>query len=377
MLNGHLERREITLRLLAPVHIGSGEHLSKKEYIFDGRSGHIYFPDFPRLFTFLKERSLVSKYEEFLLHPRDNDFRVFLRSHNITEGDYPSFISYRIAAGEATRSTNFREIRTFIKDSAGRPYIPGSSLKGAIRTAIAAYLIKEGDWERSRQAIGAADASAPLRRYLVKETRSLESRVFYRLGLQDRNGGIINDPVNDFMQGIRISDSAPVGLENLTLAGKYDRKPDGAVNLLPIFRECLIPGTEAQFMMTLDLPMLAKAGLSLKIMEDALHSFADAHYDNFEQAFRELPDDAPVKAEQGVDVILGGGAGYVSKTLTYNLFTQRDRALPLVSKILAKQFARHGHANDTQKYKVSPHMLKTTMYAGTYYQMGRCELIIK
>lgn len=409
MLNGHLERREVILRLLAPVHIGSGERLNKKEYIFDGRSGSIYFPDFARLFTFLKERSLISKYEEFLLKPRDNDFRVFLGSHNITEADYPVFVRYQIAAGEAARSANFREVLTFIKDSAGRPYIPGSSLKGAIRTAIAAYLTQQGDWERSRQAIETADASAPPRRYLASETRSLESRVFYRLGIQDRNGRIINDPVNDFMQGIRISDSAPMSFANLTLAGKYDRRTDGTVNSLPIFRECLIPGTEAHFMLTLDLPILAKVGLNLKIIEKALHIFADDHYANFEHAFPELPDDAPAAATQGVDLILGGGAGYVSKTITYNLFsprnragaqtpeqeqdnnrardqklqpgreqvTERSRALPLVSRILAKQFARHGHANDAQRHKVSPRMLKTTMYAGTYYQMGRCELIIK
>ncbi|NLK52426.1 MAG: type III-A CRISPR-associated RAMP protein Csm5 [Syntrophomonadaceae bacterium] len=378
MKYGHLERINLTLRMLAPVFIGSGERLNKKEYIFDAKKGIIYFLDLPRLVVFLKSRSLLSKYEEFLIQPRYKDFRVFLKENKIVEADYSSFVSYSITAGEAARVPNFREVVTFIKDADGRPYIPGSSLKGAIRTALAAQLMKKGDWDQERRNIEVADTSGPPRRYLSGESSILEKKAFYRLGIQNpKNGEVLFSPINDFMQGIRISDSAAVDFENLTLAGKYDRKPDGTFNLLPIFRECLIPGTEVQLLMTLDRPMLAKVGLDLNSIEDALHSFADDHYANFEQFFTELPEDASIEAKQGVDIILGGGAGYVSKTLTYNLLPMRDQAVSVTAKILAKQFQRHGHFKDASKYKVSPHILKTTMYAGEYYQMGKCELILK
>lgn len=378
MKYGHLERVNIILRSLAPVFIGSGERLNKKEYIFNAKKGIIYFPDFSRLFAFLKSRSLLPKYEEFLTKPRYNDFRAFLEENKIIEADYPHFVSYSIAAGEAARVSNFREVLTFINDSEGRPYIPGSTLKGVIRTALAAQLIKKGDWDRDRLNIKRADTSTAPRYYLSRENSTLEKKVFYRLGIRNpKNGEVLSSPINDFMQGIRISDSASVGFENLTLAGKYDRKPDGTVNLLPIFRECLIPGTEVHLHMTLDMPMLAKVGLNLNSIEDALHSFADEHYANFERIFAELPEDASVKAKQGVDIILGGGAGYVSKTLIYNLYPERDQAVSLAAKILAKRFHKHDHFKDASNYKVSPHILKTTMYAGEYYQMGKCELILK
>jgi CRISPR/Cas system CSM-associated protein Csm5 (group 7 of RAMP superfamily) len=71
----HLERLNITLRSLSPVFIGSGERLSKKEYIFDPRKGMIYFPDFPRLVAFLKSRSLLPAYQDYLLQARNNDSR--------------------------------------------------------------------------------------------------------------------------------------------------------------------------------------------------------------------------------------------------------------------------------------------------------------
>ncbi len=379
MRYGHLERLDITLRALAPVFIGSGEQLNKKEYIFDRRKGLICFPDFPRLVDFLRSRSMLSKYEAFLTQPRQNDFRAFLEENNILASDYSSFVSYSIAAGEAARAENFREVLTFIKDSQGHPYIPGSSLKGAIRTALAAHLLKKGDWERDRRNIEGVDSTVPPRKYLARESSTLEKEIFYKLGIRNpKDGKEIFSPINDVMQGIRISDSAALSFENLTLTGKYDRKPDGTVTLLPIFRECLLPGTEAHLQMTLDLPMLAQVGLNAEVIEAALHGFADEHYAHFEQYFAELPEDAPVASKEGVDIILGGGAGYVSKTLTYNLFPQRDKAVPLTAKIMAKQFPpRHGHSKDASQYKVSPHILKTTMYGGEYYQMGKCELILK
>lgn len=311
-----------------------------------------------------------------MLQPRQNDFKTFLHENEVGEKDYSVFVNYCIDAGEAARTVNFQEVLTFIKDGSGYPYIPGSSLKGAIRTALAAWLMKTGSWEREKRDIESAEAPRQIRYYLSNENSRLEKTVFCRLGIQDpRDGKPVSGPVNDFMQAIRISDSAPVNFNFLTLTGKYDRKPDGTVNPLPIFRECLIPGTEVNFTMTLDVTMLARVGLNIERIETALHEFADAHYANFEQHFYELPNDAEVSANRGVDIILGGGAGYVSKTLTYNLYSRHEQALPLVSKIMLKQFPKHGHHRDVKEHHVSPHILKTTLYKDEYYQMGRCELV--
>jgi len=378
MRYGHLERLELTLRALSPVFIGSGEKLSKKEYLLDSPKGLIYFPNQLRLMDYLKQQGLFPAYETFLIETRQNDLRAFLQANRVPEKDYAAFVSYTILAGEAARSANFREVLTFIKDAEGRPYIPGSSVKGALRTALAAELIKAADGERLRRSVSRADASQPSRRYLKWESEGLEKELFCRLDIRDPQGrtNLSRQPVNDLMRGIQISDSAPLRYEQMTLTGKYDRKPDGTVNALPIFRECLVPGSEARLLMTLDLPVLSKAGVDAGTIEAALHSFADAHYANFEQFYSEATDDAQVVAQEGVDLLLGGGAGYVSKTLVYNLFPQREEALALAAKIMHKQFNKHGHARDVQGYKVSPHTFKLTRYKNQYYPMGRCELII-
>ncbi len=377
MKYGHLERINVTLRALGPVFIGSGESFNKKEYIFNSSQGLIHFLHLPRFVSFLKSRNLLNSYEKFLIDPRSKDLHKFLLDHNVQEDDYSAFVIYSIEAGEAAQAPNFREVLPFLKDPSGHPYIPGSSLKGALRTALGAYLLKRDNWDRLRQDIERADTNINARRYLKREKDVLERQLYYRLQIRNpRDNRPVSGAINDFMQGIRISDSAPLDFSSLTLAGKYDRKPDGTVSPLPIFRECLKPDSEASLVITLDLPVLAKVGLTLGDIEKSLHSFADEYYANFEQHFAELSDDAPLAAQQGVDIILGGGAGYVSKTLTYNLFPQTDKALALVAKIMSKQFpARHGHTRDVNVHSISPHMLKTARYAGQYYQMGRCELI--
>ncbi len=375
MKYGHLERVSLVLRALSPVFIGSGERLNKKEYIFDVQNRQIHFPDLPRLVSFLKKRSLLSAYENFLANPRLNDLQAFLADRRVTADDYCHFVQYSIDAGEAVRAGNFREVLIFVKDPEGKPYIPGSSLKGAIRTALAAWLLQQGDWERDRSMVEKADSAVAPRRYLSRESDRLERRIFYRLNRRDRQGQQINNAVNDLMQAIRISDSRPLSYDNLTLVGKYDRKPDGTVSPIPIFRECLMPSSQACLEMTLDLPMLAQVGMDADTIEKALHYFAEQHYARFEQYFAELPEDADTAARQGVDVILGGGAGYVSKTVTYNLFPDRERALRIVSKIMVKHFPGHNHNSDVNRYKVSPHTLKTTVFREEYYPMGRCELL--
>jgi CRISPR-associated protein Csm5 len=375
---GHLERIEVTLKALAPVFIGSGESLTKKEYILDPAKGLVHIPDLVKLIGFLKQKLLLPKYEKYLTHPRNNDLRIFLQEHSIGEKDYAAFTRYSIEAGEAAKANNFREVLTFVKGPEGKPYIPGSSLKGAIRTALAAKLMQNGNWSNLRNSIEAgADNFRGLRPYLRQESKKIEQHAFDRLEIKDPKNPArsIPAPINDVMRGIQVSDSAPLKYDNLILTGKYERKPDGTVKVLPIFRECLQPGSETHFIMTLELPVLAKAGINLKFIEEALHGFADQHYAAFEEHFKELPQDAPLAADKGVDIILGGGSGYVSKTITYNLFPERKRALSLVAKILDKQFYKHKHSKDSSIYKVSPHILKTTMYQNCYYQMGRCELI--
>jgi CRISPR-associated protein Csm5 len=355
--------------------------LSKKEYIFDQRNGKVHMPDLARLTGFLAKHSLLPEFEHFMFQSENNNLHAFLSDIGIKPSDYPAFVTYTIDAGEVADSEHFRGVLTFMKNADGKPYIPGSSLKGAIRTAIAAKLMKKGNWDRIVQEIErAADDFRGPRYYVSKEARNLENRVFNKLDLKDpRNPEKIKwyDIVNDFMRGIRISDSEPINFDNLTLCGKYDRKPDGEIIILPIYRECLVPNTTTKLLLTIDKPVLEKFGIDILFIEDALRDFSNAYQANYEQYFAGSKADAKVKTNNGAGIILGGGAGYAAKTLVYPLIPDQNRALRLVSKMMTKQFPKHRHEKDTGAYKISPHILKTTRYKNAYYHMGKCELFFK
>lgn len=379
MKYGHLARVKLKLETLSPVFIGSGESLTKKEYIYDRKTKMIYMLDLGKFIGFLAERSLLKAYERYLLQPRNNDLYFFLYENKVEKKDYEKFTLYTLDAGEIISQDKFRGILTFVKGADGLPYIPGSSLKGAIRTAIAAKLLQKGNFEREISNIEKAVNNRNRRDYNYstnREASNLDSKLFNKLDFKDpRNPNRVKwyDSVNDCMRGIQISDSTPIDFKYLTICGKYDRKPNGDINVLPIYRECLIPGTTTEFIMTLDKPVLSKWGIDLDFVQDALSVFMDIYHRQFSSYFKELREDAE-NIQVDANLILGGGAGYATKTLSYPLIKNRDRALKLVEKIMVRQFSKHRHEIDADVHRVSPHTLKTTMYKGKYYEMGKCHI---
>lgn len=117
---------KIELTILSPVHIGSGEEISPIEYFIDGNKfirididGLFNDPLFkPQMDKFI-EQAKNKRYIGELLQ------KDLLLSHPL----YSLDISY------GARNCNPIAVKGFIK-SAGRVYIPGSSLKGSILSAV-------------------------------------------------------------------------------------------------------------------------------------------------------------------------------------------------------------------------------------------------
>lgn len=135
---------EFKLTTLSPVHIGCKENISPySDYIYN--EGKVYFIDENKLIQFLKSRDdmdeVMDDYIDIIqvqaysnLQDRHN-LENFFQKYGL---EMENFISHSLDTnGKITQTIN----RTI--NSSGRFYIPGSSIKGAIRTCLLFHHIKE------------------------------------------------------------------------------------------------------------------------------------------------------------------------------------------------------------------------------------------
>ncbi len=127
------------LKILSPVHIGCGEEYSGLSYLIDKRKKppQICIVTEDLVFTMLNDFQIISfvKWIETERFPNlFSFFRNILKDENFTlqnELQRKSIYSIPNFAGEE----RLRPINAFIKQMY-HPYIPGSEIKGAIRTAV-------------------------------------------------------------------------------------------------------------------------------------------------------------------------------------------------------------------------------------------------
>ncbi|QTA38789.1 type III-A CRISPR-associated RAMP protein Csm5 [Thermosipho ferrireducens] len=122
-----IKKYKYELEIITPLAICSGEVIQSFEVIKDGNSAYVL--DFQKLMS--QEENFLNyliEYPEIL--ESSEEIKKVLRFFNV---DYSKYIKHSLK-GYLPRNLRINE---FVK-TAGRPYIPGSSLKGAIRT----FLIK-------------------------------------------------------------------------------------------------------------------------------------------------------------------------------------------------------------------------------------------
>jgi CRISPR-associated protein Csm5 len=373
----YLKQYRLKIRTLSPVFIGSGKRLTKKEYLYIPRTQEIIFVDTRKLFDLLESKQLSGAYEDFIMGGQKNLYD-WLQTQHLTQREIRSIGSYSIHAGNALEtSSNFRltGIELFIKDANNRPFLPGSSVKGVIRTAILAQMTERNDY--SSRLPNYRDSIRRNRRtyILSKESKEVETECLHTLALTDKRGREIprQNAVNSIMKGLEISDSMPLECSSLTLCAKVDVGTSGFPKKLPIARECIRPGVTAKHVLTLDTRVLEKAGIDVSAVLSAIRRFYQIQHQYFLSKFAKVQemDHTP---SNGYELFLGGGTGFVSKSLLYPML--KEKGLDLTSELMTKQFRGHHHERDRER-GVSPHMLKCTKYDNKVYLMGRCEVTIE
>lgn len=368
---------EVELTAGGPVYIGNGRKIEKKEYAYFPDKKEVAILDKAKLTVLLSSKNMMNQYKNFILGSDRADLGSWLEAHGIPYDKYRQCIRYRLDSGDAVDKTHsVKAIDEFIKDAYGLPYVPGSSIKGMLRTALLAYDIsrKPSRYDGIKENIKKTDMSRfDRKKLLYTENRNLDEtgfRVQQSTGLitlkkESRPGDI----VNDIMAGIIVSDSEPLSVSDLILCGKIDTHTDGTERKLNVVREALRPGTKIKFTITIDTSVCS---LTKEDIENAIGYFSRMYYECFLKAFS---IDRPAENT----VWLGGGAGFVSKTEIYPVFDKKD-GIDITKDILESTVSKnnkiggkqdHKHSRD-KSYGASPHICKMTCYKGTKYQMGLC-----
>lgn len=330
-----MKNYKISLEILTPVFIGNGLQITKKDFELKDDKAYVYDPI--KLYS-----TLGILYESFLMNNANlTDYLNRMRYQNHLKINQA--VKYKLYCGETGIRKNDL-IHEFIKDPYGYPYIPGSSIKGTIRTALLAKKIKEG----------------PINKFALYKREAIDKWEGAKR-IEEEAFGKITD--NDFRY-LKISDSLPLSVDDLTLSKKIDIFKDGeSNNKLNVCRETLRPGTRVTFNLTVD----KENKYTPEDIMDAIQMFAKQYRTSYISKFNSS------KGRQYGDriIYLGGGTGFLTKTINRSLYG--DETLQKVSKYLRKRFPRHRHEKDIA-LGLSPRAKKCTMYKNEIVEMGICRI---
>lgn len=365
-MNQYLKCYQVVLRTLSPIFIGSGKEIGKKEYIFLTPK-KVGMPDAQGFYGQMCKLGKAEAFEGYLLGREKIDLTEWLKKQRIGLEAVKPHIKYTLDCADAVVGGDVRRLQVMecVKDAYGNPYIPGSSLKGMFRTILLGTDVMNAPqkYHNAKQNLRRnMDNRTSRTNYLKRDINEIEGTA-YRTMQRERTKPL--DAVNDIMQGLVISDSEPISVDALVLCQKTDIHTNGTERRLPLLRECIKPDTEIRFTMTIDSQICP---YTEKDIFDAVRTFMNNYHTNFLSAF------TGIKKPNEKDVFLGGGCGFVSKTVIYPLFGKKE-GIDVVPKIFEKTNVPRNHKHDMDKgYGASPHTIKCTRYQGRVYQMGMCRI---
>jgi CRISPR-associated protein Csm5 len=339
-MKSYFKKYNFILITMAPLHIGSGSFYTQKEYIYE--NNQYLFPDKVRLYQKIGAlgSSYQKKYEGFLLQNVGNNTPKsrlidFLNDNKIKARDFGGY-AIQATGLETEKKGQLNQISQFVRDPYGNPYIPGSSLKGALRT----ILVNEKFTEQDRDIPWGARKS---------------------------------EKFNDIFHEIYVSDSQPLKNEDLILTQKWDfskeKSPRKAspTTSLPVFRECLRPLLAVRFVIQVQTSRAAE-------LIDSLMDYAEKFYQRYKKKFL---IDFPSEYQQDniyAPLYLGAGSGLWTKTdidhvkieeIGQGKLKMKGKGVLKLTKFKPKKFKFQGKITSLIKNN------------GNFYEMGKANFIVK
>ena len=378
---------EMELDVCTPLFIGSGEKITKLDYVYQSSNGMVYMLDEAKWASFLKRARLMNDFtskvealgkrfslDSYLKNHRElaarlhtSDIVMELKRRGVFHEGIPAYVTGKN-----------HDIVTFARNGLGERYIPGSSLKGAFRTAILAYVLLNIDRTKCYNKLEHATRNA------VDETMDdVEKYLGIRI---DKDGKY--DMVNSRFKGLTVSDAKLIN-ETAAIVQKWDlslTKSQSEKKPIPIYREAIVPATKAVFTIGIDGSERGMGEIGVKTAGNLLHAlsvFRNLQYKTYKEAIDKVYKGSVdhsvfryLDELNEANLVLGGGTGYISKTLIYPIAGSREKGKSIARKILSEQFDRPGRKYDPKHCYddiISPHTLKLTK-SNDMHMMGLCNI---
>lgn len=404
MNTSRIERKEYEIECLSPVHIGNGTVLKAFEYLYDRKEQKVYFIDEGKWIRLLARRQLMDDFAAYI-----QEVSVAMGRRGPFKGDnvwewlikrgVPATEIRKIAIMTADVTTNnklldrgsLNDIARNVATADGMLYIPGSSIKGALRTGIIYGMIKKGTanyrryWGDFAECVAHSRHAREVQKTAENIIKKIEKDVLQKLVIPSKER--LSGAVLDSMRGLSVSDAQCVEqIHRSVILQKVDgtakeNNRNGQEVSLPVFRECIYPGTRLRCVISIDKPTLDSVGISSiddilqmtkEFIQEGIHMQKNVFGRYYEMELA-MAEDA--------DIILGGGTGFLTKSILYALAPSRREGVRIAAKYLDLAFRRSGRGRDESAHKhvmydrdISPRTIKLTRVGMEKSIMGLCYI---
>ena len=363
-------RNKMKLEVLTPLHIGGADYkskLDKKEYIFDKDKKTLTLIDNEKFIAFLIKKNLFEKYIAYIennvnakvmIQNRNINLFNFLKANNIDK-DIQDFRK-KAPIKLDMNIENMNDIKLMLRDVQGKPYIPGTSIKGAlINLLLVDYIIKNREKFSKEKRIILSECKKTnddrsirgLKNDIKKIVNQIEKSIIY-------SDNKTLEKSKKF--GISVSDSYSYSNTRTNFYQDIDEKRtnkpgEDKSRPMPVAREYIISNSIFDFDITLDIDLLEESKLKIKNIDDLIDSIENA----MSYLIDVLEDKNSPRTE---NLVLGANTGFLQKTIIYSLFEKKEERLEVVKKLL--HLKKGDKIKDHLKDKFSPRVLNRVKING-------------
>ena len=386
IMSNRIDHAQLSLTIVSPTNIGGPENLTTKDYMYNYDAGEVYLLNNYEWFRFLAHHN---KLEEFELYIQDEMIRpngrtMYDWAKNAIGASQLTKDTLRSAIGSIMKSSiynkgrknSLNDITPQIRGANGDVYIPGSSIKGVIDSAIISHMLRNNKAFRS-------NVQRELRKvldvYKRKNARSLFKDIFKMVNLAilkhihvltNNEGKPFKGILASAFRGISISDAMPMDVIKTEVLKKEDSCIDeDGIHDISVHRECILPNQQFSFTLTLDTAMTKEIGItSIDQVLDILQEDFDATHKLLASKFKKVSPSV-FKALDSANAYIGSNTGFIQKTIIMAAFTDDEKTgIDIIRAILDVNFQKAKH--DSKDKFMAPRAIKLVKWNGNYYEMG-------